>query len=168
MPLVRIGRLGRPHGVAGEMTLDGASLTAPELEAVRRYVWRGRDGAERPLVLRGARPVHGRVLVAFDGAPDREAAAALTPGELWAESDRLPDPGPQVAYTFQLVGLAVETEDGRALGTLAEVLSTGAHPVYVVRGERELLVPAVPEVLKRVDLAARRIVVALPPGLEEI
>jgi 16S rRNA processing protein RimM len=66
------------------------------------------------------------------------------------------------------VGLRVETEDGRPLGTLAEVVTTGRQPMYVVRGERELLVPAVPGILKQVDLDAGRIVVTLPPGLEEL
>jgi len=85
-----------------------------------------------------------------------------------ADADRLPDPGPGVAYTFQLIGLSIATEDGRALGTLVEIIRTGAHPVYVVRGDKELLVPATPEVVKNVDLAAGVITVALPLGLEEL
>jgi 16S rRNA processing protein RimM len=149
--------------------MEGVSLTADELRAVRRFTWRGPRGDERPLTLSGARAAHDRLLVAFEGVADRDLAAALTLGDLYADASRLPDPGPQVAYTFQLVGLRVETEQGRALGTLAEIVNTGAQPMYVVRGgERELLVPAVPDILKQVDLAAGRIVVSLPPGLEEL
>ena len=84
------------------------------------------------------------------------------------ERERLPDPGPGVAYTFQLLGLRVETDEGRMLGTLEDIIQTGAHPVYVVRGERELMIPAAPEVLKRVDLAAGVITVVLPAGLEDL
>ncbi len=168
MPLVLIGRLGRPHGVHGELALDGCTLSAEELRAVGRFTWRGRDGATRPLVLRGVRPAHPRLLVAFEQVLEREEAAGLTLGELLAEASALPDPGPTTVYTFQLVGLEVVTSDGRTLGTLADVLPTGAHPVYVVQGERELLVPAAPGVIERVDLAARRITVALPAGLEEL
>ena len=60
------------------------------------------------------------------------------------------------------------TEEGRTLGVLEDILPTGAHPVYVVRGMKELLVPAAPGVVLRVDTAARVIIVALPAGLEEL
>lgn len=169
MPLVLIGRIGRPHGVRGELVMEGVSLTPDELRAVRGFTWRSPRGEERTVTLSGARAAHDRLLVAFEGAGDRDLAAALTNGDLLAEASRLPDPGPQVAYTFQLLGLRVENEQGRDLGTLAEIVTTGAQPMYVVRGgERELLVPAVPDILKQVDLTAGRIVVSLPPGLDEL
>jgi 16S rRNA processing protein RimM len=168
MTLVLIGRLGRPHGVNGELALDSVSLDARELTGIRRFVWRNAAGETRPLTLRHARQANTRVLVTFDGVTDRVQAAALTLGELLADSAGLPDPGPRAAYTFELIGLTVATEDGRVLGSLADVLHTGAHPIYVVRGARELMIPATPETLKRVDLAGRRITVALTPGLEEL
>jgi 16S rRNA processing protein RimM len=62
----------------------------------------------------------------------------------------------------------VRTAAGRRLGTLEEVISTGANPVYVVRGEREWLVPASPGVVRHVDMAARTLVVELPAGLEDV
>jgi 16S rRNA processing protein RimM len=166
--LVRVGRIGRPHGLRGELTLDGCSLAPDELLAVRELVWRGRAGATRALTITSARPMNARLLVGFAGCTDRDQAAALTNGELLAERSELPDPGPESAYTFQLIGLRVETEEGRALGELADIVNTGAHPIYVVRGERELLIPAAPEVVKRVSLSAGVIVVALPAGLEEL
>ena len=168
MPLVRIGRLGRTHGIQGELNLDGNSLTPLELHSIKRFVWRRRGVAERTLTLETARPALTRMLVRFEGIHVREQAAELTNGELWAAREALPDPGPGTAYTFQLIGLRVETEEGRPLGSIAEVISTGAHPVYVVRGVRELLVPGAPGVVKRVDLEAGLMVVALPPGLEEL
>ena len=168
MALVVVGRIGRAHGLRGELTLDGCSLTAEELQAVGEFTWRGPRGDTKPLQLESARPAHDRILVGFRGVPDRDGAASLTRGELLAPAERLPDPGPGVAYTFQLVGLEVRTEDGRALGRIQDVIATGAHPVYVVQGARELLVPAAPEVVRRVDLAAGVITVALPAGLEEL
>jgi len=167
MSLVLIGRIGRPHGVDGELALDGCPLTPLELHHVRRFTWRGARGNTRPLELRTARPAHTRVLVMFDGIDVREAAAELTNGELLADAALLPDPGPGMAYHFQLVGLEVREEHGRVLGKLEDIIPTGAHSVFVVRGERELLVPATPEVLREVDLAGGTITVKLPPGLEE-
>jgi len=167
MNLVCIGRLGRPHGLRGEQSLDGASLTAKELMAVKVFVWKG-PRATRELRLATARDALPRPLVRFAGVRSREEAGELVNGELWAERERVPDPGPGVAYTFQLVGCRVVTEDGRELGVLEDVWSTGANPVYVVRGARELLLPAHPGVVKRVDLAAGLITVVPPAGIEEL
>ena len=165
---MRIGRLGRTHGVQGELNLDGASLTPLELHAIKRFLWRRRGAEERELTLLTARPALARILVRFEGVTVREQAALLTNGELWADRAVLPDPGPGTAYTFQLVGLRVETGEGRFLGVVAEVVSTGAHPIYVVRGVRELLVPGAPGIVKRVDLEAGLMVVDLPAELEEL
>jgi len=165
---VRIGRLGRPHGLRGELALDGASLDASELLAVRTFLWRGKRGEERTLRLSAARDVLPRPLLHFAGIHDRESAAELTNGELWADRDQLPDPGPGVAYTFQLIGSRVVTGEGRELGTLAEIWPSGAHPIYVVRGEREWLLPAHPGVVRNVDLKGGVITVDPPAGIEDI
>ncbi|HVP14588.1 MAG TPA: ribosome maturation factor RimM [Terriglobales bacterium] len=166
--LVRIGRVGRAHGVHGEVHVYGVSLTPLEMHEVKRFLWRRAGAAERELTLATARPALARLLVRFEGIDQREQVAELVNGELWAERERLPDPGPTTAYTFQLVGLRVETEDGRALGVIDGVVTTAGNPVYVVRGEREILVPGAPGIVKRVDLAGGIMVVALPPGLEEL
>jgi 16S rRNA processing protein RimM len=168
MELVRIGRLTRAHGVRGELALEGAALSPLELHDIQRFTWRGRGGATLTLTLETARPAHDRILVRFEGYADRDRARSLAPGELLAEPGKLPDPGPGVAYTFQLIGLEVRTSAGRSLGTLEDVISTGANPVYVVRGEREWLLPASPGVVQHVDLEARMLTVELPPGLEDL
>jgi 16S rRNA processing protein RimM len=175
MTQVLVGRIGRAHGLRGEVTLEGCDLTALELHATRRFTWKSRRGEIRDLTLETARPAHDRLLVRFEGVGDRDAAAALGLGSLWAEADALPDPGPDTVYTFQLEGFAVVTEDGRPIGTLESVLATGAHPVYVVRAPaegsapgRELMIPAAPEFLKRVDVEARVIVVAPPAGFDQL
>ena len=84
------------------------------------------------------------------------------------DASRLPDAGPGMAYTFQLVGLTVVDTTGRQLGRIDEVLQTGAHPVYVVRGTREILIPAVEHVVRHIDWENRIVSVDLPPGLEDL
>ena len=167
MGLIEIGRLGRPHGLRGEQALEPCTLTPLELHAIKSFLWRGPDGATRALTLATARPANDRMLVRFVEAVDRDAAAALTNGRLLVQSDRLPDPGPDMAYNFQLSGLEVVTEEGRPVGTVAEIWPTPAHPVLVVRGPGEVLIPSVPEFVKSVSLPARRITVRLLPGMEE-
>ncbi|MGH7730679.1 MAG: ribosome maturation factor RimM [Candidatus Eiseniibacteriota bacterium] len=166
MGLIEIGRLGRPHGLKGELALDPCAFSPLELHGIKTFTWRGPDGATRPLTLATARPAKDRMLVRFTAASDRATAAALTNGRLLVEEDRLPDPGPGVAYNFQLIGLEVVTEDGRSIGTVAEIWPSPAHPVLVVRGAGEVLIPSIPEFVKAVSLAERRITVRLLPGME--
>lgn len=69
-------------------------------------------------------------------------------------------------FWHQIIGLTVETADGRQLGRVEDVLRTGANDVYVVRGDLgEVLVPAIAPVVKRIDPDAGRLVVELIPGM---
>lgn len=71
-------------------------------------------------------------------------------------------------FVFDLVGCKVISSDGKVLGHLREVLSTGANDVYVVEplgAGKELLLPATKEVVRKIDLAAGQIVVRVIPGL---
>ena len=169
MSAVFIGRVGRPHGVDGELYVDRTALTAAELLAVGKVEWRSPRGERRPFKIAGARDTHDKLLVKFGGVFVREAAATLTNGELWAEADQLPDPGPGTAYTFQLVGLRVVDAAGNDLGVVREVMTTTAQPLYVIEhAGRERLVPGVPPFLKHVDIAAGVITLELPPGFEDL
>src|ERR1044072_7996000 len=105
------------------------------------------------------------MLVGFAGVETREEAAALMNGELLADSERLPDAGPGMADQFQrLWGCERQHGEGGggAGGKLADIIPPGARGVSVGRGERELLIPATPEVLRRVDLEGGTITVKLP------
>jgi 16S rRNA processing protein RimM len=166
MSLIQIGRLGRAHGLRGEVVLDRVSLDAAELQSIGSFTWQGAGGERRRL--ESARSATGTVLVRFKGICDRERAAQLTNGDLYAEHRRVPDPGPGMAYSFQLIGLKVVDVSGRELGVVKDVISTGAHPIYVIAGAREILVPAAGPVLRRVDLEAGVITVDLPEGLEDL
>lgn len=72
-------------------------------------------------------------------------------------------------YHYQVIGLSVVSVDGQSLGRVVEILPTGGNDVYVVRGEQgELLLPAIAEVVREVDLAASRMVVTLLDGMEPV
>jgi 16S rRNA processing protein RimM len=169
MNLVFLGRVGRPHGIDGELYVDRISLSAEELEGLGRVEWRGREDAHRALTIDVVRATHARLLVRFRGIRNREDAAELVNGELWIDPARLPDPGPGVAYTYQLVGLRVVDVAGRALGVLRAVQTAGPQPLYIVDHDgREMLIPGIEPFVKRVDLAGGVVTVELPPGFEDL
>ena len=109
--------------------------------------------------------VSGRPVLKLSGIDDRNESETLR-GKLLevpeSELMRLPQ---DTYFQHQIVGLEAVTTDGRKLGTIAEILQTGSNDVYVVKGEREHLIPAIGDVVKEVDLEAGRLVVDAIPGL---
>jgi len=162
-----VGQVGRTHGVDGEVYVDQCSLTAEQMMTMGSVEWRSADrSTKRTLKLHRVRATHDRLLVRFDGITVREVAARLTNGTLWVDESVLPDPGPGVAYTYQLVGLRVVHVDGREIGKVKDVVSTTDRMFYVVEGH-EMLMPAHEPFVKHVDLAAGVITLDLPPGFLE-
>ena len=147
MSLVPVGRVGRPHGVDGSFFVEGAS-EAPERFALGATLLVDGEPAEVTVSKRGA---GGRVVIKLDREVSRGATLAV-------RLEDLPEPEEDAYYVFQLVGLAVEEEGGRALGTVTEVENTPANDVLVL--DSGLLLPLVEACVREIDLGASRIVVA--------
>ena len=106
------------------------------------------------------------LLVRFTGIAARADAAALQGATLCVRADESPEAPPGTYYHYQLVGMSVEDAAGVRLGTLTEIIATGANDVYVVTAESaELLLPAVADVVVSVDVQANRMTAAVPEGL---
>jgi 16S rRNA processing protein RimM len=161
--------MGRPHGIAGELYLDGCPLTVEQLRALDGLEWRPvRGGDARPLVLRRVRPADTRMLVTFEGVASREAASALTNGLLWADQARLPDPGPGRSYAWELAGMRVVDPTGRELGVVAEVVFNVGQPLLVLEGAEGRMLPCQPPFMKHLDPVTRTITLDLPAGFDEL
>ena len=160
-----LGRILRPHGVHGEVVVEVMTDFPERFEALET-VYLGDAQQPTPHRLRSRRQFHRQVLLAFEGFPDRTSVEGLREMLVQvplAEAMPLPEDS---YYPHQLVGLDVVTTDGQDLGRISDVLFALANDVYVVNGPRgEVLLPAIHQVIKQVDLAAGRIVVELMPGL---
>lgn len=113
------------------------------------------------------RPTHGRLLVRFAGIHNRDDAAKLVNGDLWVDDEKLPDPGPGVAYTYQFVGLKLVNSDGRELGAVREVIEVGDR-LFCSAGSSKTLFPIHTPFLKNVDLVGGTMTIELPAGFEEL
>lgn len=157
-----VGRIVRPHGVRGGLLLEPYSDLVRSLVAGAR-VFLGEE--RRAATLAAVRPHGDRYLLELRGCSNREAAEAWRSAEVRmaaGEGGSLP---PGTFFHWQILGLSVVTEQGEILGQVTEILDTGANDVYVVRGAREFLLPAIDEVVRQVDPAAGHMVVRLLPGL---
>jgi 16S rRNA processing protein RimM len=153
--LVPIGRIGRPHGVHGEMRL------IPYNAGSALFV-RGRAIHVGGVVhrLSAVRAVGDTYVVAIEGVVTREGAAALTNAEVAVPRAELPPPSADELYLVDLVGCACFAGEV-ALGTVARVATYPASICLVVEGEAGVReIPAVAPYLAGVDLAARRIEIA--------
>ena len=145
--LVVVGRVGKPHGVDGSFFVEGAS------EAPERFAKGARllvDGAPAEVAV-SKRGAGGRPVIKFDRPVVRGATLAV-------RRDELPEPGEDTYYVFQLVGLLVEEEGGRPLGTVIEVENGPANDTLEL--DSGLLLPLVESCVLDVDVGAGRIVVA--------
>src|SRR5258708_4125714 len=165
--LIAIGRVGRPHGVAGQFYVDRCPLSAELLQSLGPLEWRGAQTGVRTLTLSRVHAAAGRLLVMAAGISTREAASALTNGTLWADQALLPDPGPGVSYAWQLTGMRVVDAHGRELGTVADVVFNVGQPLLQLDGPKGKLLPCQPPFMKHVDVAAGVITLDLPPGFDE-
>jgi 16S rRNA processing protein RimM len=69
-------------------------------------------------------------------------------------------------YTFQLIGLDVVTTEGKRIGQITDIMSTPSNDVYIVEGKRgEILIPAIEDVVKSIDLKKGKIVIEAIEGL---
>ena len=160
--LLAMGRIVGVFGVEGWVKVE--SFTDPRENLGRYRPWHvSKAGADREI----AKPrlkAHGKGLVAkLDGIDDRDAAAALIGAEIRVSRDRLPKARAGEHYWVDLEGLSVRTVDGVELGAVSHLIATGANDVLVVRGDRERLVPYIPDVVRRVDPGAGLIEVDWDP-----
>ncbi|MPZ48000.1 MAG: 16S rRNA processing protein RimM [Dehalococcoidia bacterium] len=156
-----VGRVLVPHGIRGEVKVEPLTDFPERFDAGGR-VWI--EGAAR--LIERSRPQDRNLILKLQGVDTRDAAEALRGKELMLpEAPPIDEPGR--FYQHDILGLRVEDAAGEKLGVIADILSTGANDVYVVRGERgELLLPAVEDVVKQIDLTSGSIIVELLPGLK--
>ncbi|QZY28134.1 ribosome maturation factor RimM [Nocardioides coralli] len=169
---VVVGRIGKPHGIRGEVTVEVRS-DEPERRfaaGTRLRAQPRRDAATRHvgLTVQGTRWHQGTLLVTFEELGDRTAAEAARGTLLHAEIDPDDRPAdPDEYYSHQLVGLAAYDVAGDHLGEVTALVRGGAQDLLTIRtaGGRDALVPFVKELVPEVDLDAGRVVVADRPGL---
>jgi 16S rRNA processing protein RimM len=168
VPVV-VGRIGRAHGIRGEVSVDVRS-DDPEARFAPDAVLRTEPAHLGPLTVTASRWHGGRLLLSFAGITSRDAAEALRGALLVVEVPAQQRPAdPDEYYDHQLVGAAVIDTDGAMLGTVVNVVHLPGQDLLAVRSpdDAEYFVPFVSALVPEVRLADRRIVVDLPPGLVE-
>lgn len=156
---VEAGRIVNTHGIAGEVKIE-VWLDSPQF--MKRCGALVVNGGKQKIL--SAREHKGFLLAKLDGVDDVSAAMALKGKTVYIDRDDAHLP--QGAYFLQdIIGAEVVDEQGNSVGMLAEIMETPASRIYVVRGEREHMIPAVPEFILSTDAEAGVIKVHLIEGM---
>jgi 16S rRNA processing protein RimM len=173
--LLVVGRIGKPQGIRGEVTVEVRTDDPDARFAVGSVLLT--DPPERgPLTVEQARDHSGRLVVAFEGVTDRNGAERLRGTLLVVDAATLPMPADEDEFHDHVLrGMLAALPDGERLGEVVDVLHLPHGDVLVVRRDdsgastgAEVLVPFVKAMVPEVDVAARRLVVDPPAGLLDL
>jgi len=160
-----IGKVAKPWGLKGAVKVYSYAESIESFLRISELLVQGKDGPT-VLCLEEAKKHQKGILLKFKGRDRIEAVEDLVGLTLYMDRKELPRLEEGEYYWYELIGMEVCTDSGRSVGTLEKVLETGSHNVYVVRkGERESLIPAIREVVRKVDVPGKRMIIHAVEGL---
>ncbi len=158
-----IGRVLKPWGYRGELKIE-IMTDFPDRFASLKTVFLGE--AAKPFAVEHARITGKSVRLKLKGIDTPEAGARLRNQLVQIPTEEAVPLPPGHYYLYQLVGLRVKTTQGENIGQVVDILETGANDVYVVRNDdREILIPAIEPVVKKVDLENGELIIEPMEGL---
>jgi 16S rRNA processing protein RimM len=160
-----VGTIGLPFGIKGQVKLHTVT-NRPEHLIRLKTVFLGDEHVATRL-RRAAMHKHAVMILTLEGVDDRNAAETLRGTEVYIRQKDAAPLDEDEYFLHDLPGLQVETTAGEVLGTVSEVLETGANDVLVVKrtsGE-EALIPMTREVVKSLDIDAKRVIIEPIQGL---
>ena len=160
-----IGKIVAPHGVRGDIRIL-PSTEKPDLFLDLEYLLL--EGGKK-LTVKNARFQKRMILVTTKEVTSMNEAELLRDKNIYIKAEDLPELEEDEFYVADLVGIPVYDLDGNQIGTFKDSLSTGSNDVYIIAvpGAKDILVPALKEYFKEINLAEKRIVVKLPEWTEE-
>ena len=166
---VLFGRLGRAHGLRGDLRAVAIGERPEHLRGLTAVILRGASVPDRPCRFLSVREDGAGFLVRIEGVEDRTGAEALAGCDILVDPSDLPKLEPGEFYRFQMLGLAVRTEEGEEIGVLEEIIETAGGGLLLVRGGgRERLIPNAAEFVISVDADAGLIIIRTIPGLLDL
>lgn len=155
-----VGRILAPWGIRGDVVVQVLSDNPDRFKPGASVLLEG-----QPRKVERHRTVSGKMVVKLSGIDDRNASETLKGVLLEVPEAELMALPPDTYFHHQIVGLTVVTTDGLELGRVQDILRTGSNDVYVVKGTREYLIPAIGDIVKQIDLDARQMLIDPIPGL---
>lgn len=166
--LVAIAKVAKPHGIRGEVSADVLTDFPERFKGLKIVIALLPDGTRRDLKIEEFRFQKNRVLLKFAGFDSMDSAEILRGAEICIYESEAVALEEDEFYDWQLEGCVVETIEGEKLGTVKELMRTGATEILVVAGmEKEFLIPFAEAICTEIDIKNKLIRVDAPEGLLE-
>jgi 16S rRNA processing protein RimM len=159
---IQVGRVATAHGLKGLVRVAPSTDIPDRCRTLKEVMVKTARAARLHRVLAAKEIARGAWLMRLEGIEDRTQAEALRGAALLVreeDSPRLPE---GIYYRHQIIGLRVVTTDGREVGAITDIIETGANDVYVTAAA---LIPAIPQVVKALDLETGTMLIEPMPGL---
>jgi len=168
-PTVPLGEITTTHGLDGRVKLNPFNLDTAVLVAGRKvYLDLANAHAELELAA-DAKPIKNQFLIKLLGIDRIDEAQRWVGATLSVNESALEPLNPGQYYHYQVIGFEVFDKDGARIGIIESVLSTAGNDILVVKeAEKEFLIPAVKEIVEKVDFDSRRVIVNPPQGLLDL
>lgn len=166
--LLHMGRVGKPHGIRGQVTADWFGEYLPEAGAT--ILLKKSAGAAKPFIAQAISNHKGRLLLTLAGVADRNAAAELTGSEIFLPRDAIAPLAENEAFLADLPGFTVMLEDGSIVGKLDHLEYPPGQIIWAIKAADgcEMLFPARPEFIKTLSVSQKKAIIAPPPDLLDI
>ena len=164
--MLRVGIVINTHGIRGEVKLWP---TTDDVNRFHKGLVLYLDAKEGPkqVTVSSVKHFKNLVILKFEGIDSINEIERYKGCDLYVSREDAIPLAEGEFYVCDLVGCEVVEEDGTRVGTLTDVMTTGANDVYVVTtdAKKEVLLPVIPDCIKNVDIAAKKVTVFLMPGL---
>ena len=167
--MLRVGVITSPHGIKGEVKVFPTTDDAKRFKELKKVILD--TGKEYiPMEIEHVKFFKNMVILKFKGYDNINEIEKYKSRDLLITRDQAVDLAPDEYFITDLIGLAVVSDQGVKLGTLKDVLETGANDVYVVamKDGKELMLPAIGDCILNVDLEQRRMEVHVLEGLMDL
>ena len=153
----RIAQILKPHGIKGEVKVFPLTDDVSRFKRLKEAFIEN-NGRYDPILINGSKNASGAVVLHIEGVDTPEQAEKLRGKYISvdkAHAVKLPE---GTYFVSDIIGCSVESTDGTRLGKVTDVLETNANDVYVIEGEKKLMVPALKKLLAKVDVEEKHIV----------
>jgi len=167
--LLLVGKVIRPHGLRGLLRIWSCSQSGESFLSGGTIFLKADPEVFHQLKVISVAPHKNIFLMELEGLNSLEEAEKFRGSEIFVRKADLAKKENNEYFWFELIGLKVFLDTNLYLGTLKEIIETGSNDIYVVRkGKRELLVPAIHEVVKEIDLENKKMIITEMGGLFSI
>jgi 16S rRNA processing protein RimM len=164
-----MGEVIRPHGIEGALRIKSYAHSEESFLHAGAVFLRSTSGETREYALSSVRPHKNILMMKLEGLNTLEEAEKYRGATILMRKDILLRKGDDEYFWHELIGLEVYLSGGDYIGTLKHILPTGSNDIYVVReGKREVLIPAIHNVVKEIDLINHKIIISEVEGLLDL